>query len=345
MSLKSDARPIRSAAGAQRRRVAFGLLAGVATLAGVPARSQAPARLRVKVFPGASNLALFAAQHKGWFTAQGIELDLQYTQNSTELRDGLAAGAFDIAHAAVDNAVAMREGGGHDIVIFMGADSSMNELFVQPDITAVEQLRGRTLIVDAPNTAFALQAKKILLKAGLKAGDYTVKPVGGTFQRVKAMLDDRSHAASTLNPPFSLQARDAGLRSLGWVVDLIGPYQGFGAFAMRAWARSSGDVLERYVMAYVRGLRWALARENRDEVIGLLQSRLTLARPLAEQTYAVLTDPRIGLAPDARFDREGFANVLALRAEIEGQWGGTPPPQDRYVDLGWYERALGRLAR
>ena len=36
----------------------------------------------------------------------------------------------------------------------------------------------------------------------------------------------------------------------------------------------------------------------------------------------------------------GFRNALALRAEIEGQWGGKPPAPDRFVDLGYYERAM-----
>ena len=41
----------------------------------------------------------------------------------------------------------------------------------------------------------------------------------------------------------------------------------------------------------------------------------------------------------------GFRTVLALRAEIEGQWGGRPPAPEKYLDLGYYERALKRLGR
>jgi ABC-type nitrate/sulfonate/bicarbonate transport system substrate-binding protein len=146
-----------------RPRRAFLQTLACAAAVGAPlsALSQA-AKLRVKVFPGAQNLAVFVAQERGLFAEQGVEVDLQFTQNSNELRTGLAAGAFDIAHAAVDNAVAMRESAGADIAIVMGGDSSMNEFFVQPEITEVAQMRGRTLIVDAPNTAYALQARKVL---------------------------------------------------------------------------------------------------------------------------------------------------------------------------------------
>jgi len=69
--------------------------------------AQEPAKLRVKVFPGAQNLPLFAGIAKGFFAKRGITVDLLSTANSTELRDGLANGDIEVAHAAVDNAVAM----------------------------------------------------------------------------------------------------------------------------------------------------------------------------------------------------------------------------------------------
>jgi hypothetical protein len=53
-------------------------------------------------------------------------------------------------------------------------------------------------------------------------------------------------------------------------------------------------------------------------------------------------DPGFGFAPDARFDLAGFKNALALRAEIEG---GSPAAPERYIDLGYYERALTRVGR
>jgi len=327
-----------------KRRVL--LQSTLATCLAVPHLAQAstPERVRVKVFPGAQNLALFVAQEQGLFKAQGVEVDLQFTQNSTELRTGLATGAFDIAHAAVDNAVAMRETAGADIAIVMGGDSSMNEFFVQPEITEVAQLRGRTLIVDAPNTAYPLQARKVLLNAGLKAGDYTIKIVGGTFQRVGAMRDDRSHAASALNPPFSFQARGFGLRSLGRMIDLIGPYQGSGVFVMRAWGGANGPAVERYLAALVQALRWARLPQHKEAVLALLGQRLNLPAPITAMTYDALMEPRFGLTPDSRFDAAGFQAVLALRAELEGQWGGQPPSAERYVDLRWYDTALKRAA-
>ena len=70
---------------------------------------------------------------------------------------------------------------------------STNELIAQPDIHSVADLRGKTVIVDAPNTAYALQLKKILLLSTLKAGrDYEIKPIGATPLRLPAALLESS---------------------------------------------------------------------------------------------------------------------------------------------------------
>jgi ABC-type nitrate/sulfonate/bicarbonate transport system substrate-binding protein len=112
---------------------------------------------------------------------------------------------------------------------------------------------------------------------------------------------------------------------------------------MRAWATENGPVLERYIAAYVESLRWALQPSNRGESVALLAKWLKLAPDVAEQTYDLLKEPRFGLSPDARFDLEGFKNLLALRAEIDGQWGGKPPAPERYFDLEYYEHAMKQM--
>ncbi len=300
--------------------------------------------LRVNVFAGSGNLALFAGLAKGFFAKRDLRIELQFTPNSELQRNGLASGKFDIAIAGVDNAVAMVELSGMDVVIVSGGDAGMNEFLVQPEIKTVADLRGKTLLVDAPNTAFALLAKKILLDNGLKAGDYMVKPVGGTILRVKALLDRQGEAA-IVNVPFSIEAKRQGAKSIGRTVDLLGPYQSGGAFVMREWLKANGPLLERFIAAWVESLRWALLPENRLEAAGLLAQRLKIPQAVALATYDAILDPKFGLQRDAKFDLEGFKAVLALRAEIEGQWGGTPPSPARYLDLSHYERAMALVGR
>lgn len=115
--------------------------------------------LRVNIFNTSSNLPLLAAMQAGEFAAQGLNIEVQHTPNSDEQRAGLPAGLFEIAHAAVDNAVALIESGA-DAVIVCGGDAGLNDFIVRPEIGGFEDLRGKLLAVDAPNTAYALAAKK-----------------------------------------------------------------------------------------------------------------------------------------------------------------------------------------
>jgi ABC-type nitrate/sulfonate/bicarbonate transport system substrate-binding protein len=301
-------------------------------------------KLRVNVFNTSSNLPLLAAVEAGHFARRGIDVEIEATPNSDAQRASLAAGRFEIAHAAVDNAVAMVEAG-HDAVIVMGGDAGMNELIVRPEIDRVEQLRGKRLAVDAPHTAYALVAKKILKLHGLlERRDYEVQVAGGTPQRAAAMLADPQLAAAMINPPFSFTVRARGLQSLGHQYALLGPYQATGAFVMWPWAQSHVEALTSYLAAYVEGQRDVMNPARRDTMVALLAKRFQLDDAAAAATYDALLTPGAGLAPDARLDLEGFKAVLALRAELQGQWGGVPPAPDRYLDLSYHERALVRLA-
>jgi ABC-type nitrate/sulfonate/bicarbonate transport system substrate-binding protein len=316
--------------------IAAALAAGAAGAADV---------VRVNAFPNAKSLPLHAGVAKGVFAARGLEVRLSFTENSTKQREGLAAGAFDVVHAAVDNAVAMVDGGRADVVIVTGGDSGMNQFFVQPGIGSFSDLRGRVLVVDAPNTAYALLAKKMLLKNGLQEGrDYSVKPVGRGELRLKAMAQDRANAAAILNLPYTIQAEEMGMKSLGNPVDMLGPYQANGAFARRAWAESHRDIVQRYIAAYVESLRWVLDPRNRGECIAILERTLGVSTDVAARTWRQLADPASGFMPDAKFDLQGFRNMLALRQEIEGAGRAAPAPE-KYVDLSYYERAMTGLAR
>lgn len=301
--------------------------------------------LRINAFPNAKALPLHAGIANGIFERRGFKIELELTEGSRAQREGLASGNTHVAHSAVDNALAMIEVARADVVIVSGGDSGMNEFFVQGNINGFADLRGRTLVVDAPDTAYALQLKKILARHGLKEGDYKINPVGAGPFRFKALMQDKSNAGGILNLPFTVQAEQAGMKSLGRTIDMLGAYQGAGAFAMRAWAEKNSETLDRYLAAYIESVRWVRAPPNKAASIAILVDKLKLSSREAERTYELLLDPAFGFTPDAAFDREGFKNVLALRAELERKAGADVPPPERYLDLGYYQRAMQLVGR
>ena len=304
------------------------------------AQMREPATVRVAIIGGQLPLPVAIGLAQGFFEKFGVRVTAETMWTSQELRDGLTAGKYDVAHAAVDNSVATAETNGVPTVIVLGGEtSSPNELVAQPHIKTVEELRGATVLVDSPDTAFALQLRKILRLKGLEASrEYTIKILGQTVMRFEAMKTNKEYAATMM--PFTAEARRLGFHSLGSVAKLIGPYQSGGVFATKRWVEANPGAIVAYLAGYLYTLRWMRDSANGAKVIEQLAkgSDHESARQAYERSFAQGT-----LAREPVFDVEAFRNVLALRAEIEGTWGGKPPPPERYYDLSYYHKALALL--
>jgi ABC-type nitrate/sulfonate/bicarbonate transport system substrate-binding protein len=295
-------------------------------------------KLNVIVFPGVQNAPLFAAQAKGFLAKRGLAVNLTFTVNSDELRGGLAQGRYQIAHTAVDNAFAMKDKAGADIAVVMGGDNSFNHLLVQPGISSLADIKGKTVVVDAVNTAYAFQLYEMLKQKGVNKGDYEIKPAGGTALRLEAMLKDKTVAASMMNPPFSTRAIKEGLKDMGSAAAALGAYQGTSAFVLRPWGEANADTLVKYIQAYIEGWRWAFDPKNKTEIVKILAERLKQPEEVMAQSF---DDTRNDSAKDAAIDMEGVKNVLKLRAAWEG--GGAPASPDKYLDPSYYKKALAGM--
>jgi ABC-type nitrate/sulfonate/bicarbonate transport system substrate-binding protein len=317
------------------------LAAAVATIFAVAATPRAAraddTKLTVIVFPGVQNLPMFAAQAKGFYAKRGLNVDLKFTPNSDELRNGLAAGRYQIAHSAIDNAFALKDKANVDIAVVIGGDNSFNHLMVQPEIKSLADIKGKTVVVDAVNTAYAFQLYQMLKQKGLNQGDYEVKSVGGTGFRLEAMTKDKAMAAGIMNPPFSTRGIKAGLKDMGTVAAALGAYQGSSAFVLRSWGQANADTLVKYLQAYVEGWRWCFDPKNKAEAVALLVERLKLPEDVATSAY---DSTKADFDRDGAINMEGVKNVLKLRAQYEG---GTPAAPEKYLDLSYYKKALAGL--
>lgn len=296
-------------------------------------------RLHLIVFPGVQNLPNFAAEANGFFAKRGLAVETTFTKSSQQQRSGLASGEYDIAHSAVDNAVAMVELARENVAIVVGLDHGFNKLMVRPGIARYDDLRGKTFGVDAPDTAFALIVYDSLKRKGIKPDDYRVKSIGATRFRLEALIAGEADFAM-LNLPFNLFAQRAGMTVLDDSMTMIGAYQSTGGFVKRSWAEQHRESLIRYLAAYVEGLRWVMDPINRTAVIALLQQRMELAPDIAEECYRQVADAKTGFAKDAKIDRAGMTKLLELRADFAGTAAASP---DRYVDESYYREALAAL--
>jgi ABC-type nitrate/sulfonate/bicarbonate transport system substrate-binding protein len=295
-------------------------------------------KLRVNVFPSPQNLPLYVAQEKGLFSKRGPSIEIQVTPNSQAQRDGLVNGSFEIAQAGVDNALALVDVAKADVVIVSGGSTGLNELIVRPEIKSYADIRGKTVVVDAPNTAFALILYKMLDLNGIRKGEYEVHPAGACSFRLNAMRADINRVAAMMNPPCSTIAKRDGFPSFGMGTDVIGPYLADGHWVLRSWAKANADTLVKYLQSIIEGYRWGAAPANRTQVVAIMANHLKITDDLAANAVELEIGPKGGLAKDASFDMVGFRNTQKLRTELEGGDPNADPA--KYIDLSYYQRAL-----
>jgi len=310
-----------------------------------PARAQAPENVTVNIFPGGFNWPSFVGQQKGFFERNGITVTLQPTPNSVAQMTGLAEGKFDIAMTAFDNIVAYVEGQGEapigpqpDFFAFMGSDSGFLSLIAAPDVLRFDDLKGKSLSVDARTTGYAFVLFDILRRNGLAEGDYKIEKVGGMAQRWDS-LRERNQSATLLSTPFNILAREQHFNQLARATQVIGPYQGNVAATRRTWARENRTKVIAFIRGYAQAIDWLYDKANRKEAIVILLKNVPMSPDIAERTYDELLNPEDGFFRKARISAEGVRTVLALRSHYSDAKKILINPLN-YYDLSYYDAAM-----
>jgi ABC-type nitrate/sulfonate/bicarbonate transport system substrate-binding protein len=312
---------------------------------GASAAAQNLQAVSVIAFPGTGNWPIRIAQDKGYFAQADIEVTLTPTPNSVFQMTNLINGKFDIGMTAVDNVIAYEEGQGEvavstapDLFVFMGGSPAIPSLATIPEIKTAQELKGKTLAVDALTTGYAFVLFDLLKRSGLELSEYKLESAGGTLARWQGMRE-RKYAAAILTSPFDLIAKANGFNVLQYARDVYGHYEESVAVARRAWAKTNGQKLIAYSKAYVAAVEWLRDPINKEEAISILRKYFPELSPeLATATYVNFTGPR-GLAAKAQLDVAGIRKVLELRSEY-GKPKKTLSDPARYYDLRYYEAAI-----
>ena len=286
----------------------------------------------VRVISFNLDAATAAARARGYFAAQGIDLDLTITPNSTDQMRGLGLGTWDVASTAFDNVLAWSGREGATIVAVLQRGTPLNlPVYTRPEIRDWADLRGRPLAVDAVDTAYALVLRRVLLAHGLDMdrGDYTLVPIGG--RREQSLASGETFAGILSTQEEALADADGLIRVTDYTEVL--PDYPDGVYAVnRAWAERNRDLLVRFIRAWLAGARWVA--DNPPAAVELLAAETGLPRGGAEQQV-------IGFSPSGVLNLRGLQGVLDLRT----QFGFTLPmgtDLNRFYDTSYFQAATGR---
>ena len=287
-----------------------------------------PDRLLINVFN--VDAALAVGRANGMFGAEGLEVEVMVTPNSTDQMRGLGKGSWQVVSTAFDNVLGWSGREGTEIVaIAQVAQGITLPVYVRPEIKTWDDLRGKPLAVDAVDTAYALVLRRVLLAHGLEMdrGDYTLIAKGTTGHRLDSMMQGETFAG-VLNPPWDVKAAAAGMIRFADHREVLPDYPG-GVYAVaRRWADETRVLVLKYLRAWNEALSWCHEEKNRDEAIRLLAEAEKIDEKAAGNRLRQL--PKSG-----RLNLSGLQSVLDLRVQFKL----TPPMgQDlaKYYDESFY---------
>jgi ABC-type nitrate/sulfonate/bicarbonate transport system substrate-binding protein len=305
----------------------------------------AQTEMRMVSFSGATNLPGWIADEKGFFAKEGLKVPQSITRGSVEQVKDLMSGKFQVMSSAFDNIVAYAEDQGEfklpepsDMVVIAGVHSGVNSVVVRPEIASYADIKGKGVAVDAIKSGYATVLYEILEKNGLTfEKDYTPVPVGGTEARLKAMKENKA-VVGILSSPADMQAQKDGLKIMGDATEAVGDYQGSVYVVRRSWAKDHEQEVVAFIRAIVAATDYIF--ENKAGAIEVLKSRLkgTSDEDLSK-IYDRITGPG-GLTRRAAVNMKGVETVLKLRTK-NGEPKKEMGPPSKYVDLSYYEKALG----
>jgi ABC-type nitrate/sulfonate/bicarbonate transport system substrate-binding protein len=286
----------------------------------------------------AGSWPVYVGLDKGFFEAEGLDVEVIFTRSSVKhLQDLKAGGIYDVGHQAVDHIVRAVEGGS-DLITVFGIAKPNYSLIVSEDIHCYADLRGKKLGVDGVSTGFALLLKHMLAENGLVDGqDYELVQIGGTGERYQAVLEGKV-AGALLDGPVDLIAEANGLNRLGCNLDYIPEYQGTVAATKKSYAEENKEKLERYIRGYVAASDWLHDALNKEEAVDILTRHLKVDAKIASLTYDRYIQSQT-------FNIRGEINLTGVSEAMKvmartGQIETSVTDPTKYCDFHYYREAL-----
>jgi ABC-type nitrate/sulfonate/bicarbonate transport system substrate-binding protein len=207
---------------------------------------------------GANQLPLWIPVERGYFLQQGLDVELVFL-SSTLAAQGLIANSVQFMLAGNEGVELNLEAGSPISLIVAGVTPKLAfKVFAQPAIRTVEDLRGKTIAATRQGSVSDFAWRKLLELNGMQLGRDVDAVYPGTSEAVlTAVIADHAQAGMG-STPTDLVAQRQGLGIIADMARMDVPFL-MGAVTTRTdLARSSPDLIERYLRAHLEGVHTML---------------------------------------------------------------------------------------
>jgi ABC-type nitrate/sulfonate/bicarbonate transport system substrate-binding protein len=191
------------------------------------------------------------ARDRGFFREEGLEAEFVFMK-AIQTVQTMLAGGVDFG-TATGTAISAAVNGADVRVVFALTDKPSFDMIAQPNVTNVQQMRGKKLGISAPGSLTEILARQILLVNKIPLDQVTMLSLGTsdvTYVALKAGTID----ATMLQVPQNLISQEEGYRKIASGADVYRAVQG-GLTTTKTVLSERPEVVTRVIRATQKALR------------------------------------------------------------------------------------------
>ena len=212
-----------------------------------------------------TSMPFFVAKERGFFREEGLDAELIVMQAIQTIQATL--GNSTQFASATGSAVSAAVQGADIKVIFAVTDRPSFDLITQPNITSIQQLRGKKIGTGGVGSLAEILARRILIANNVRPEEVSILATGPshvTYLSLKAKVID----AAPLQMPLTFTAQDEGFRKLAAAGDFYQSVQG-GLATTKVMLTEHPELVTKVVRAMLRATR--LIKSDRKYAIDFLK--------------------------------------------------------------------------
>lgn len=258
-----------------------------------------PIKIGVDVFPGWGHV--FIAEEKGFFKANGVDVEIVLNEEYLTVQRQFADGELDGAFMVYSDAI-YASGQGIDVQVVYISDISVSGdvIVARSELTSLEDLRGKTIGVEGINSFSHMFVLTVLEKNGLKETDFFIKNIGA--QEIADALQRGDIDAGHTYGPGKSKAKEKGYVPLASAGDVRGMITDILAFHKKTIKMRPKEI-QAIIKALFEAKRFQ--ETNRVEALGII------AKAIND------TPESVGIGIDGVDYLDMKENAYAMTEEIE----------------------------
>jgi NitT/TauT family transport system substrate-binding protein len=269
---------------------------------------------------------IWIAAEERLFQKYSLDAELVFISGSPVTISSLVSGEIDFAAPGAEPTVSAILGGADVSIVAFVANRTPVSLYVEPNITKAEDLKGKTVALTSFTSSTAYLLKVFLGEVRLEQQkDVQVTQSGGYVQSLAALSVGRVQGAM-LSPPISHRAEAMGFKKI-WS-GLGVEYPATTIAVRKSYLKISEETVGQFLQAVADGVH--IFKTDRERAIKVMAQYTNLKdRTILEKTYADNKDVHNQmLLPTV----SGVKTILEVLAPVNPKAANARP--ENFIDVG-----------